>query len=217
MAYRKTYFRINSRYRPSDGWESNCDSDVFWKEVSQVFETIGWTVHTGRDGHCDSVSKDLQELYLHPQSFGGFVLEDEIEELKQTLSNAQSFECYQVDVYEEYIELNDDEYRTRLETQKKEIESAVLEICATKRKNLYKTGAVAMAVADRFAVRRISDKNGNNGLGISYVQDIIMQLLADGRLMAAETKHGMGLRTITEKERSGHRQEEVNGQQMNLF
>lgn len=217
MGYRNTYFRIESRYQPYGGWENENDETAFREETRQILKAKGWNVYPNEIAGCDSATKGLQDLYLHPQSFSGIIAEDEMAALQDAFSRAQTFECYHVDVYEEYVELSDDEYRTRLETQKKEIESLVLEMCTTKRKNLYKTGSVAMAVANRFAIRRISDKDGNNGLGISYVHDIIMQLLADGRLMAAETKHGLGLRTVTEKERSGHKQEEVNEQQMTLF
>ena len=55
-------------------------------------------------------------------------------------------------------ELSDDEYRTHLEKQKEDIVKAVLDLCTTKQKNLYRTGSVAEAVAKSFAVNRISDK-----------------------------------------------------------
>lgn len=45
-----------------------------------MFRELGWTVHEGQGGVCDTVTKDRQNLYLHPASFSG-VLEASRDEI----------------------------------------------------------------------------------------------------------------------------------------
>ena len=60
--------------------------------------------------HEDTVTKDRQDLYLHPASFSGVLDEANIPLLREQLSGAQTFQCYAADCYEEYLDLSDEEY-----------------------------------------------------------------------------------------------------------
>ncbi len=200
MAYRNAYFRIHSRYQPNDGWKNDEDKSEFQQEVRKILGTLGWKIQADKNGGCDSATKGLQDLYFHPQVFSGIISEDEIVVLEDAFLRAQSFQCCQVDIYEEYLELSDDEYRTHLEKQKEDIVKAVLDLCTTKQKNLYRTGSVAEAVAKSFAVNRISDKRRLDSVGISFVHNVIEELISRGHLVTAKTKHGMGLRTVPHKD-----------------
>ena len=99
--YRMVYLRIQcSGYDLSS--PGSIDLREFKDESRQMFQELGWTLHKGRNGICDTVTKDLQDLYLHPLSFSGVLDESNIPVLREQLSGAKTFRCYAVDCYEEY-------------------------------------------------------------------------------------------------------------------
>ncbi|MBD5147713.1 MAG: hypothetical protein HDT19_02835 [Oscillibacter sp.] len=102
------------------GWSDQTASDQFDAEYRVLFSTAEWEVHPGRDGICDTVTKEDQGLYLHPQSFSGVIREDEVQPIKELLAKAKTFQCYHVDFYKEYLDINDDEYWALLESRREE-------------------------------------------------------------------------------------------------
>lgn len=200
MSYWMTYFRIHADGYMS-GWSSQATSDQFDAECRALFPTEDWEVHPGRDGTCDTVTKGNQELYLHPQSFSGVILEDEVQPIRELLAKAKTFQCYHVDFYEEYLDINDDEYLELLESRREEITAAILESYKTKRSNLYIVAPVALEIAERFSIRRVCDKENHHNLANRFVGDIVTQLLEQGLLVAAATRQGEGIRAATAKEK----------------
>lgn len=196
MAYRKVYFRIHTEGYVT-GWSSDSDKAVFKEESRRLFKSLGWTLTLGHNGCCDTVAKDRQDLYLHPNSFSGVLDEDNIQSLQEQLSKAQAFRCYHVDCYEEYRDLSDEGYRAELETKRDEITGYILEKCRTKRSNLY----VVAPVAEKFEVRRLYDKDRRNQIGKQFVAGLMAQLLQKGWLVSAKTSQGEGIRTAADKER----------------
>ena len=213
MAYRKVYFRIHTKGY-SSGWSSDTDRSAFKEESRQLFQELGWTIKLGHNGGCDVVTKDWQDLYLHPTSFSGVMEEDNIQSLQEQLSAAQTFRCYAVNRYKEYQDMSDEEYRAALEEKRSEITAFALEQCKTKRANLYITDPVAPHIAEHFEICRLCDRDRHNAVGIRFVSELMNQLLQKGRLVAAETTHGVGIRTATAKELGRQRQpvEQVDGQ-----
>ena len=220
MAYRMVYLRIRSNGYHF-GWTSDSDRVAFKDESRRIFQELGWTLHAGGNGVCDSVDKGHQDLYLHPLSFSGVMDEADIEPLLEQLSKAQTFNCYHLDRYEEYLDMSDDEYRAALEAKRGEITDFILEQCRTKRSNLYITDPIAEIVAEEFEVCRLYDKDRNNGIGKQFVAELMTQLLREGWLVSAETAHGEGIRTATAKElgvrRQPTEQEQVDGQITMMF
>ena len=226
MAYRMVYLRIrcncyNSGYGKDSGWVSDTAQAAFKEESRRIFQELGWTLHVGYNGVCDTVTKGHQDLYLHPTSFSGVMDEADIQPLQERLSKAQTFQCYHVDCYEEYQDLSDEEYRAALEAKRGEITDFILKQCRTKRSNLYIVDPVADRVAQQFEVCRLCDKDRNNGVGKRFAAELIAQLLREGRLISAETAHGEGIRTATAKELGTRRQpleqEQVEGQITMMF
>ena len=215
MAYRMVYLRIRSSGY-SFGWTSDTEQAAFKEESRRIFQELGWTLTPGSNGVCDTVTKGHQDLYLHPLSFSGVMDEANIQPLQEQLSKARTFNCYHCDCYEEYLDMSDEEYRAALEAKRGEITDFILEQCRTKRSNLYITDPVADCVAQQFEVCRLCDRDRNNGVGKRFVAELIAQLLRKGRLVTAETTHGEGIRTATEKElgirRQSTEQEQVEGQ-----
>lgn len=207
------YFRIRTDGYAS-GWMSDADRTLFREESRRLFQELGWTLRTGGNGAADTVTKDRQDLYLHPDSFSGVMDESNIQPLQEQLSKAQTFRCYACDRYEEYMDMSDEEYWAALEAKRDEITMFVLNQCRTRRTNLYITDPVALRFAEHFEIRRLCDRDRHNAVGIRFMSELIEQLLRQGRLLTAETTHGKGIRTATAKELERHRQpvEQISGQ-----
>lgn len=200
MSYRMTYFRTKPEgFMP--GWSSEVDRDRFVTECRGLFRSTGWELQPGHNGICDTVTKGNMDLYLHPQSFSGVILDSEVQPIKDLLAKAETFQCYHVDFYEEYLDINDEEYRALLETKREEITAALLRSYKTKRSNLYIVDPVAPDIAKRFSVRRVCDKENHHNKANGFVSDIVHQLLEQGLLVAAKTTHGDGIRAATDKEK----------------
>ena len=94
--------------------------------------------------------------------------------------------------------MDDDAYRQYLDSRREEIRTAILTCCQTKRRNLYKTGDLSEYIASPFMLHRMGAKNLSSrydDLSAAYVRDLIEEMVADGRLTAASTRYGRGLRT----------------------
>lgn len=183
------------------GWINETASDRFRAECRELFQTAGWELHPGYRGICDTVIKGSQDLYLHPQEFSGVILDSEVQRIKDLPAKAKTFQCYHVDFYEEYLDINDEEYRALLETKREEITAALLKSYKTKRSNLYIVDPVAPDIAERFSVRRICDKENHHNIAYRFVSDIVDQLLEQGLLVTAKATHGDGIRATTDKEK----------------
>lgn len=222
MTYRMVYLRIQTYAYGcgcGHGWASEADEAAFDEECRRLFQQLGWTLHAGTDGVCDTVTKDRQDLYLHPASFSGVMDEDNIQSLQEQLLKAQTFRCYAVDCYEEYTDLSDEEYRAVLEAKREEITAFILEQCRTKRANLYITDPVALHFAEHFEICRLCDRNRQNDVGKRFMSELIDQLLQEGRLVSAETTHGMGIRSATARESKNYHRpvEQIDGQITMMF
>ncbi len=207
------YFRIRTDGYAS-GWSSDADKTLFREESRRLFQELGWTLRTGGNGASDTVTKDRQDLYLHPDSFSGVIDESNIQPLQEQLSEARTFRCYACDRYEEYMDMSDEEYRAALEAKRDEITKFVLDQCRTRRTNLYITDPVALRFAEHFEIRRLCDRDRHNAVGIRFMSELIEELLRQGRMVTAETTHGKGIRTATAKELERRRQpvEQISGQ-----
>ncbi len=134
--------------------------------------------------------------------------------LQEHLSKTQTFQCYAVDCYEEYLELSDEEYRSILESQRDEITAFILKQYQTKRTNLYITDPVAEYIAESFEICRLCDRERRNSVGKWFAAELVAQLLQEGRLVAAETGSGLEIRSATAKElqNSPRSAEQIEGQ-----
>ena len=201
MAYREIGISIRSAY--SQGWPDDAARLAFRAETRKLFRNAGWQVEEMPldSGHCDTVRNGKDALYLHPTVLSGVMQEDHIPELQQLLSSAATFRVLGIDLHMECFELTDEESRQRLEEQTERIDNTILEACRTKRRNLFRTGPVAARIGQQFAIRRLTDwERSGPYIAEGYVGERIEQLIADGRLITAQTRYGQGLRTATEAE-----------------
>ena len=105
MPHQMTYLHISCNGYDRN-WLSNKERNAFKAESRRIFQTLGWTIHRGTNGVCDTVTKDQQDLYLHPTSFSGVVEVAEVPSLVEHFSTAKTFRCYHVDYYEEYTDID---------------------------------------------------------------------------------------------------------------
>lgn len=94
MEYRKTYFRIHSRYQFDSGWLDESDATEFREETRRLFQSAGWDLHPDGDSTSDTVTKGQQDLYLHPMNFSGIIEVNEIPALQALMKEAETFQCY---------------------------------------------------------------------------------------------------------------------------
>ena len=195
MEYREVYFRIRSAYQYDSGWPDKGAERAFREESRRLFQSAGWELHPAREdsGSSDTVTKGQQDLYLHPRNFSGVLRTDELPQLRELLAGAHTFQCQGVDCYERYWE----RYQT-------------------KRKNLYVTGPAELSIAKRFSVHRLCDKDGKNNLANRYVGELVERLIQEGRLVTAETRNGLGIRTATGAELR-QREDPLPGQQQMIL
>ena len=201
MTYREIGISIHSAY--SQGWPDDVSRLAFRTETRKLFRDAGWQVEEKPldSGHCDTVRNGKDALYLHPTVFSGVMQEDHIPELQRLLAGASTFRVLGTDLRRECFDLIDEEYRQRLEEQVEQIDNAILEACRTKRKNLFRTGSIALNIGQQFSIRRLTDwEQSGPYIAEGYVGERIEQLIADGRLITAQTRYGQGLRTATEAE-----------------
>ncbi len=201
MAYREIEISIRSAY--SQGWPDDAARLAFRAEMRKLFRNAGWQVEEMPldSGHCDTVRNGKDALYLHSTVFSGVMQEDHITALQRLLDEANTFRTLETRLYRECFDLTDEEYRQRLEAQTEQIDNAILDACRTKRRNLFRTGPVAARIGQQFAIRRLTDwERSGPYIAEGYVGERIEQLIADGRLITAQTRYGQGLRTATEAE-----------------
>ena len=201
MVYRDIGISIRSAY--SQGWPDDISQRAFRTETRKLFRDAGWQVEeTPLDsGHCDTVRNGKDALYLHPDLFSGVMQEEHIPESQRLLSGAATFRVLGIDLHMECFDLTDEECRQRLEEQAGQIDNAILEACQMKRKNLFHTSSIAERIGQQFAIRRLPDwERSGPYIAEGYVGERIEQLIADGRLITAQTRYGQGLRTATEAE-----------------
>lgn len=201
MGYRKVWFRIRSQYDGRYGWPSETARQTFQEETRHLLQDAGWTLHESRgSGVCDTATLGKQDLYIHPMALSGVIDEDSIPKIEELLSQAQTFHCYHVDRYEEYLDMTDSEYKEMLESQKESITADILEAFKTKRRDLFKTGPVLDSIAKKYSVNRLCDQHKENDFAYELVQNIHAVLLDEGKLVMASTSKGLGYRTATAKE-----------------
>ncbi len=200
MEYRHVYFRIDSQYDFDSYWPDEEAKSLFREESRGLFQKAGWKIQPGKNGVCDTVTKDKQELHLHPMQFEGIIRMDEVPHIEKLLGEAQNFRCRNVDCYKEYFDLCDEEYLAMLESKREVIREEILKRCQTKRKNLYVTGPVVEAIAKKFSIPRVCDRWNKHDMANSFVKALMDQLIQNGYLKTSETRYGPGFRSATRQE-----------------
>lgn len=210
--FKRVYFRINTpsyyKNKYGVGFENQEAGNLFQKIATELFINDSWEIKKERysnSGGCTTVIKDKQELYLHPQSFSGVVLEDNIKDIETLLSNNDLFKYERIDIYEDVFDLTDEEYIETLESKQDEIEKDILESFTTKRRNLFhtSTGSILNRVLDKHRIKRLSHYVGvysSSDIDYKFICDVFKELSESKKMVASETRNGIGYRTINKTE-----------------
>jgi hypothetical protein len=206
-SYKRVYFRINTpsyyNNKYGVGFSTPEEGSLFQKIMTDLFLSAGWSIKVERNssGHCNTIIKDKQELYLHPQSISGVILEENIPVIENLLSNNDLFTFRNTDIYEDVFDITDEEYLNILKSKRSEIEQDILSIYKTKRKNLYitDTWTPVSRVVDKYRIKRLSHYVGvisSSDIDIQYIGELFKNLVAEDKITTAETKHGTGYRSV---------------------
>lgn len=215
--YIKTYFYIDSAYNYDTGFPNDATENAFKQETQEMFKRLGWEVKVSRkhSGVCDTVAKGKQSLYLHPTEFVGIICPDEIPAIEDVIRQATTIRLRETRCFNEYKDMSDNEYAAYLDGRRDDMISAILSTYSTKRRNLYITGDCTKAIARKFAILRVSAQSQEEDMECDRVNQLVEELIADGRLVTAETRYGRGIRTATpDRKQKAVRQAK---EQANLF
>ena len=195
--YQKAYFYLNSKYRWGDSWPSAEDGIAFREEAAALFKDIGWGIRQGNisRGICDTAIKGKQELYLHPMYFSGVVNPDEIPMIEDALHRASTFRLNNTRRLEIYEDMSDEAYGAYLDEHREEMIQAILGAYSTKRRNLYKPDDLSEQIGKPFKIHRLVSKGESRDLAYERVKELVEELIADGRLVTAQTRYGRSIRT----------------------
>ena len=197
--YKDVHFNIISAYRYDEGFPDQASAEAFHQEIADLFTRAGWQFQKARSSSSnDRAALGKSELYLHPMDVCGIIAVDLIPKVEEIISQARTFRLNVTRVGETYIEMDDAAYRQYLESRREDIQTAILTHFQTKRRNLFKTGDQSEYIARPFMIHRMEAKDlpaRSADLSVPYVRSLIEEMVADGWLTAAPTRHGRGLRT----------------------
>lgn len=199
MLYKKVYFRLDRNgYDGRTGWKDESCDERFYGEIVSLFESDGWINISERSGSggCPEVKKGMQELYLHPQAASGIVMAEDIPHVECLLGTACSFRHYHTDIYEDYVDMTDEEYLLCLGEQRKAITKDIQERFRTKRRDLYITGFDLLhGVNTKYRIKRAGKQKQSCDLETSFISDIFAELLSKGLIVSTKIRSRTGYRT----------------------
>ncbi|NLA24458.1 MAG: hypothetical protein GX879_05775 [Bacteroidales bacterium] len=201
--YKKVYFRIKTpSYSSSNGFEPK-DREEFNTEAINLFLDAGWEItQEAYSGRCSEVALNKQYLYLHPHHFTGAILPQNIKSIEEIINSAELFSCYKIDIYDDVYDLSDAQYLSVLEIKKNDIEKDLLELCSTKRKNLYVTSDILGTILRKHRIKRLvrgGFSYSSNDADYVFFKNVFEKLIDNGYIATSQTKNGIGYRTNTEK------------------
>lgn len=172
------------------------------REARLLFLAEGWEIESGRSTSCaDTAHLGEENLYLHPTSFSGVIADKTIPEVLELLKGANTFECYHYDMYDEYFDMDDEQYDAYLETKREAIMVDFFEKLKTKRSNLYfNAWDIVSVVSKRYRLRRIDKINDYADREHGFSCDILNEMIAEGYIKTAKLQNGTGYRAATAKE-----------------
>lgn len=203
QTYQEVYFYLDSRYRHGHGWLSDKDARDFRDEIHRLFTEAGWEIREDSlrgSGACDSAFKGKQELYLHPMMFSGVLLPEEIPGVEEVLRGAKTVGLRETRTFKTYLDMDDRAYEAHLASRRDEMTAAILEGYRTKRRNLFVAGDQSGRIAKPFIIPRLASRKQSGDMAEEMIARLTEELISEGRIITASTKHGVGYRTALKQE-----------------
>lgn len=203
-SYIQVYFRIDAKGAGMYGsFTDPADRDRFHSEMTALFKNYG--IPEGTGGRFENFP--MEHLYAHPNDISGVVAKEKVKIVAEALDSSETVSVRWVDVYRDVSPMSNAEFRDKLALQREEIAGELLEAFKTKRSNLYIvhndffSGLVRRVAEKRHIPRREAERYQDDGTAYNYVYSVFEDLLAAGKIVSAETKHGTGYRTAKANER----------------
>lgn len=202
--YINVFFRLDvDSYVWSGGYWSfsgETERDSFYEKIRNVLNSFGIMEET----YSYIREKELppmESLHIHPQDISGTIRKSYVEPIAEALDAVDGVHVRWVDLYGDVSPMTNEEYKIVLDSMRSEIEGKLLEVFKTKRRNLYITDGGIEKVASQYETLRREHKNGYDYYVQNYVGGVVQELVADGKLIQADTKGGVGYRTATPKDK----------------
>lgn len=196
--YVKVYFRIDTiGFDCMNGsFSEEADAQLFHEEASNIISSFGIVESSG-------FKQDNEYLYAHPQNISGIVAKNKIRDIAEAIDNSKSMTIRWIDVYEEYTDMTDEEYRKILDSKRNDIAAYIVENCFTKRTNQYHyMREVAIRAQERFKTNRINAIEDINRPRYTYryMVEVINSLVDNGYLIRFDDDDEAYIRSLNKTE-----------------
>lgn len=199
--YQKVFFYIDSLYEWGKGFPNRTARIAFHEEARRLFRRARWEIVPGANSaESDTAVKGKQSLYLHPMEFSGVILTEEIASVRNALRYARNFRIRNVGQFDIYRDMSDEDYCAYLDSRREEIIQDILLHYKTKRRDLFYTCDMSESIGRGYRILRVGHDDRYGDRAFQYVNELIDELIADGRLKTGNTEYGRGIRTALQSE-----------------
>ena len=191
------YFRLDSGYvwggdHPGMSKEKE---DAFFAEARRLFSEAGYEIKSIKYTECPGIVKEFTDLYCHPMDLSGYCEESRIPEIEAILAKGTTFRHRCTDTYQQVYPYNrEQEIEYYRQTYHDCIQTRLLSLFSTKRRNLYKP---QQKVVEQLA-NQIRIKTIEHTIGVSsgdpcetYIHELYKDLVSKGMLIEAEKSMGV--------------------------
>lgn len=194
--YVKVYFRINTKgFACAYGFfEEMSDKEAFNKEASDLIKSFGIVESCG-------YHQNNEYLHARPQQISGIVAKSKVKDIAEAINKSNTMTIRYVNVYNEYVYMEDAEYIEILNSKRQEIAGYIVEKSATKRiSQFYSCRDIAVNVQEKFKVNRINaiEDINTHKTTFKYALEIIKRLVENGYLI--QTKDNTYIRSLNKTE-----------------
>lgn len=190
------HFRIESSYvwgsdHPGMSKEKE---DAFFAEIRRLFSEAGYEIKPIKYTECPDIVKEFTDLYCHPMDLSGYCEENRIPEIESILAKGSTFYHRRTDTCKQVYTYNREQeteyYRL---TFREHIQTRLLSLFTTKRRNLYKS--------PREIIERITNEihidTIKHTIGMSYgdpcgtyITELYKEMVNKGLLIETEKQAG---------------------------
>lgn len=203
-SYIKVHFNIDCPTFDYHGFfENPADREAFRQEVENTLARFG--IMESCDYESERAGK-IEHLYIHPQEISGTVKMKNVKPIAEALNDCKTFSVRWVDIHEEVFGISEEEFISRLNAQKQAIKVDLLQAYTTKRSNLYIVPAgfsgPENSLEKKYHIFRRNCQGYQDGACYQYMVDMREELIAEGLIVPADTKHGTGYRTVKQAKKA---------------
>lgn len=194
--YINVHFRLDClSYDMNMYFKSETDRKDFYDETKNILAK--YKIHEGTGGSYEGFP--MEHLYIHPQDISGTIQKSKVKKIAEELTKTKTCALRWVDVYEEISPMENSEFLKIITEKEGEIKKDIMELFTTKRKNLLvvmQYGTLSGIVKKYHIPRREAKRPADDNILRNKTLDFLQELIADGKIKEAETKHGLGYRTV---------------------